>query len=264
MMKNLPIGIQSFEDLRSNDYLYVDKTENIYRLITKGKIYFLSRPRRFGKSLLISTLDAIFSGRKDLFEGLWIYDKWDWTQQFPVIRIDWTRISHIDPEKMMTSMIGFLKDIAKKYNISLTKETESDCFRELISSLYEKFDKKVVILIDEYDKPVTSHLFDEDLSATIRIVHDFYQVMKGADDYIRFILLTGVSKFSGLSVFSALNNPDDISMNRHYASICGYTQEELENNFSEYIDEAAKQFDWTREEMLEKIRYFYDGYSWDG
>ena len=262
-MKNLPIGTQSFERLREDNLLYVDKTQDIHRLIVNNRMVFLSRPRRFGKSLTVSTLDAVFSGRKELFEGLWIYDKWDWTQQFPVIRIDWTRISHAEPEEMKTSLIGFVQDIAQKYNITLTKETASDCFEQLIRLLHEKTDRKVVILIDEYDKPITSHLFDQRLDPIKTTVHDFYQVMKGADEHIRFVFLTGVSKFSGLSIFSALNNLNDISTNKHYATICGYTQAELESNFSEYIDEAAQEFGWTREKIIALIRRWYDGYSWD-
>ncbi|MDR1455840.1 MAG: AAA family ATPase, partial [Tannerella sp.] len=160
MKRKLPLGIQSFEKLREGNCVYIDKTEDIYRLVTDGSIYFLSRPRRFGKSLLISTLDALFSGRKELFEGLYIYDKWDWTQKYPLIRIDWTNISHAEPEEMKVSLRAYLQDIARKHGISLTRQTPSDCFGELIEQLHEKTGQKAVILIDEYDKPVTSHLFD--------------------------------------------------------------------------------------------------------
>ncbi|MDR1156079.1 MAG: AAA family ATPase, partial [Bacteroidales bacterium] len=134
-MKNLPIGIQSFEDLRSNNYLYVDKTEHIHRLVTTGKIYFLSRPRRFGKSMLISTLDALFSGRKELFEGLYIYDKWDWSKSNPVIRIDWTAIKHGTPEEIENSLSVRLKRLARNYEITLLPKYASDCFTELIEEL---------------------------------------------------------------------------------------------------------------------------------
>jgi hypothetical protein len=132
-MKNLPIGIQSFEDVRKKNYLYVDKTELIHRIITTGKIYFLSRPRRFGKSLLISTMEAIFRGRKELFTGLYIYDNWDWNQQYPVIRIDWTRINHTTPEIMERRLCSYLRNIAQQYEIKLQEETASDCFDELIT-----------------------------------------------------------------------------------------------------------------------------------
>jgi hypothetical protein len=263
-MKKLPIGRQSFEALRTSDCLYVDKTEIIHQLISDGQIYFLARPRRFGKSLLVSTLEAIFKGRKELFEGLYMYDKWDWTQQFPVIRIDWTRINYSTSEKMEVSLCRYLRSIATRYEVALQGTTASDCFDELIALLYDKTGKKVVILIDEYDKPITDNLFEPSLNIIRKAVHDFYQVMKGVDEYLRFVFLTGVSKFSGLSIFSALNNLDDITLQAQYATICGYTQEELESNFPEYIDRAVEYFGMTREYLLGKIRYWYNGYTWDG
>jgi hypothetical protein len=264
-MKNLPIGIQSFEDLRTspNNYIYVDKTEAIYRLVTTGKVYFLSRPRRFGKSMLISTLDALFSGKRNLFDGLYIADKWDWMQCNPVIRIDWTQINHATPDKLDESLVGYLKEVADRYELTLTGSTPPDCFRELIYTLHEKTGRQAVVLIDEYDKPITSHLFDEYLTTIKTSVHDFYQVIKGADEHIRFVFLTGVSKCSGLSIFSALNNLNDITMNKTFSTICGYTQEELESHFSEYIDIAAQEHSWTSEKLLDAVKFFYDGYSWD-
>jgi hypothetical protein len=263
-MKRLPLGIQAFEDIRIKDYLYVDKTETIYRLILEGKIYFLSRPRRFGKSLLVSTLDAIFSGRKDLFNGLYIYDKWDWSRQYPVIRIDWTQIEHSTLGEMKSSLCNYLCRIAKRYQIMLKGDTAIDYFSELIYALRDQTGQNVVILIDEYDKPVTSHLFKPDLKEIRETAHNFYQVMKGADQYIEFIFITGVSKFSGLSIFSALNNTTDITIDEQFASICGYTQSELESNFSDYIDKAAERLKMTRERVLELIQYWYNGYTWDG
>ncbi|MDR1155849.1 MAG: AAA family ATPase [Bacteroidales bacterium] len=263
-MKKLPIGIQSFEKLRSKDCLYVDKTKIIHKLILSGDIYFLSRPRRFGKSLLISTMEALFKGQKELFEGLYVDDKWDWSQQYPVIRIDWTLIDHSTPEKMGINMIGYLEEIARNFQITLTSESAPDCFRKLIRTLHAQTGKRVVVLIDEYDKPITSHLFDDQLSSIRTAVHDFYQVMSGADEYLRFVFMTGVSKFSGLSVFSALNNLKDITLDRKYASICGYTQEELESNFSEHIDSAAEYLKMTGAEVMGGIRYWYNGYTWDG
>jgi hypothetical protein len=232
-------------------------------MITGGRIYFLSRPRRFGKSLLVSTLEAIFLGKKDLFEGLYIYDKWEW-ETYPVIKIDWTGINHSMPEKMEKSLVLYLDEIAQNYRITLKAESAVDYFRKLIAALREKTGKKVVILIDEYDKPVTAHLTDGHLEAIKTNVHDFYQVMKSADEYLHLVFLTCVSKFSGLSIFSALNNPQDITLRGEYAAICGYTQEELESNFSEYIDRAAERFKKTREELLAQIRYWYNGYTWDG
>ncbi|MDR0700689.1 MAG: ATP-binding protein [Tannerella sp.] len=263
-MKRLPIGTQSFENLRKNDCVYVDKTEVIHRIISEGRIYFLSRPRRFGKSLLISTLEMIFRGREELFEGLYIYDKWDWSQQFPVVKIDWTLIDHSTPEKIENSLVFHMKEVARSYQIALGAESAINCFGELIESLHNKTGKQVVVLIDEYDKPITSHLFDSYLKPVRTAVHDFYQVMKGADEHLRFVFLTGVSKFSGLSIFSALNNLDDITLHEQYAAVCGYTQEELESNFSEHIDVVTTHLNMTREYLLDRIRYWYNGYTWDG
>ncbi|MDR1221400.1 MAG: AAA family ATPase, partial [Tannerella sp.] len=262
-MQQLGIDTQSFEKLRSRNCLYVDKTEDIYRMITGGRIYFLSRPRRFGKSLLVSTLEALFKGKKDLFKGLYIYDKWDW-KEYPVIKIDWAGINHSTPEEMEKSLMYHLKKNAQSYGITLIADSAIDCFSNLIEALHEKTGKDAVILIDEYDKPITAHLSDSHLTAIRTKVHDFYQIMKSSDEYLQFVFLTGVSKFSGLSIFSALNNPRDITLHEQYATICGYTQEELESNFSEYIDRAAEYLEITREHLLEQIRYWYNGYTWDG
>jgi hypothetical protein len=264
-MKNLPIGIQSFEDLRTspNDYIYVDKTEHICNAVTTGKVIFLSRPRRFGKSLFLSTLEAAFKGKKELFKGLWIENRWDWSITYPVIRIDWTLISYSTPEVMKCSLCHYFQRIAKEYGISLSEGTPEDCFGELIISLQKKTNQKVVILIDEYDKPITDNLFEPDFQKIRKGVHDLYQVMKGSDENIRFIFITGVSKFSGLSVFSALNNPNDISLNPKYSTICGYTQAELESYFVEYIDNIAQLYKWSREDAVKAVRHWYDGYSFD-
>jgi hypothetical protein len=261
-MKNLPIGIQSFEGLRRDEYIYVDKTEYVYDLGSRKGVFFLSRPRRFGKSLFLSTLEAAFKGKKELFKGLWIEDRWDWSITYPVIRIDWTLISYSTPEVMKCRLCHYFQRIAKEYGISLSGGTPEDCFSELISSLYDATKQKVVILIDEYDKPITDNLFEPDFQKVRKGVHDLYQVMKGSDENIRFIFITGVSKFSGLSVFSALNNPQDISLNPKYTTICGYTQAELENYFAEYIDNAAANYNCSHDRMIEAIAHWYNGYSW--
>jgi hypothetical protein len=153
-MKKLPIGIQSFSKLREGDYLYVDKTEYIHRIVTGGNIYFLSRPRRFGKSLLISTMSELFNGNKELFEGLYIYDKWDWTQQYPAIRIDWTNVRHSSKEEMEKSMSFYLRLQAENYGVQLFSEFADECFKELIIKLNQTTGQKVVVLIDEYDVPI--------------------------------------------------------------------------------------------------------------
>ncbi|MDR0763584.1 MAG: ATP-binding protein [Bacteroidales bacterium] len=265
-MQKLPIGVQTFEILRQEDYLYVDKTQQIYNLVSLGRIYFLSRPRRFGKSLLISTMEALFKGKQELFNGLWIYDKWDWTQQYPVIRIDWTNIKRTSKEEMEISTLGMLQDIAEMHNVTLTKKYASDAFSELIKRVSQKIGKRVVVLVDEYDAPILDSIgtSQENITQIKRWLHDFYVILKASDEYLKFLFLTGVSRFSGLSIFSGLNNPDDITLDERHATICGYTQSELEKNFDEYIVDAAKHLDVTKEEILEDIRNWYSGYTWDG
>ncbi|MDR2627485.1 MAG: AAA family ATPase, partial [Dysgonamonadaceae bacterium] len=267
-MKNLPVGIQSFEDLRTSpqNYLYVDKTEHIYRLITTGKLYFLSRPRRFGKSLLINTFGELFKGNKNLFEGLYIHDKWDWNTKYPVIRIDWSDIKHGTPEEIEKDLSDFLKLKAKDYDITLTREYASSRLAELIEYLHRKTGEKVVVLIDEYDVPILDAMgkSSEELKNIKDSLHNIYKILKSADNHLRFIFMTGVSKFAGLSVFSALNNLDDISLWTDYSTICGITQAELESNFSEHIDAMAAHQGKSRSKLLEDIRLHYNGYSWDG
>ncbi|MDR2557073.1 MAG: ATP-binding protein [Bacteroidales bacterium] len=265
-MQKLPIGIQTFEILRQDGYLYVDKTEQIYNLTNSGRIYFLSRPRRFGKSLLISTMDALFTGKKELFNGLWIYDKWDWSQQYPVIHIDWTNIEHLSREEMERDLSDTVTAMAARYQIELSRGFASSMFSELIEQLYQKTGKKVVILIDEYDAPILDSMgkSTENIAQIKEWLHNFYKRLKATDQYLKFLFLTGVSRFSGLSVFSGLNNPDDITIKEKYAAVCGYTQSELENNFAEYIDETSQQLSFTKDYLLEKIRYWYNGYTWDG
>ncbi|MDR1981701.1 MAG: AAA family ATPase, partial [Tannerellaceae bacterium] len=197
-MKRLPIGIQSFVDLRNNDYLYADKTEEIHRLITSGKTFFLSRPRRFGKSLLISTLEAIFKGDKALFEGLYIYDRIDWTRHHPIIKLDWSSLKHSTAEEMERSMFSFLQRIAQSYQITLTSKYASDCFDELITCLHHTTGEQAVILVDEYDMPILDAM-NAPVERTEEIrqyLQSFYKILKATDEHLRFVFLTGVSKFA--------------------------------------------------------------------
>jgi hypothetical protein len=213
----------------------------------------------------VSTLDALFSGRKELFEGLFIYDKWDWTKKYPVIRLDFGGLAFKTPDELEQSLAFFVKSTAKRYNVSLSDAPYKVQFGELIENLHDSTGEQVVVLVDEYDKPIIDHLSNkEKLKANKDILHDFYPALKAADDHIQFIFLTGVSKFSGLSIFSALNNPSDITLNRKYSTICGYTQEELEYYFTDYIDEIAECERMSRNELLEAIKFWYNGYSWDG
>ncbi|MDR2775153.1 MAG: AAA family ATPase, partial [Tannerella sp.] len=202
-MEKLPIGIQSFEKLREGKYLYVDKTKEIYQLITSGNAFFLSRPRRFGKSLLVSTMEAVFRGKKELFEGLYIYDRWDWSQQSPVIRLDFGGLSYTSGEELKTSLTDFVEATARTCQLTLDRKALSDKFMELLEKLHRLTGQKAVVLVDEYDKPITDYLSDlETAEATRQILHGFYQVLKAADEHLRFIFLTGVSKFAKVSIFS--------------------------------------------------------------
>ncbi len=265
MLQKLPIGIQSFANLRKDDCLYVDKTENIHRLITSGRVFFLSRPRRFGKSLLVSTMEEIFKGNKALFTGLWIENNWDWTVINPVIRIDFGGMAFDTPEALVRSLMASLKEVAQTYEIVLEAEDVAYRFRELIHKLHQSQKQQVVVLVDEYDKPIIDHLSDLTKADKMRtILHDFYQVMKAADEHLRFVFLTGVSKFSKVSIFSGLNNLRDITMDARFATICGYTQAELEFYFDPYIEQMSQKEKLTKQQTIEKIKYWYDGYSWDG
>ncbi|GHT52913.1 ATPase AAA [Bacteroidia bacterium] len=265
MLQKLPIGIQTFANLRNDDCLYVDKTEIIHRLVTSGRVFFLSRPRRFGKSLLVSTMEAIFKGNKALFKGLWIENNWDWTVKCPVIRIDFGGTSNRDPEALTNSLLGCVNAKATEYNINLEMINLPDRFSELIQKLHQSQKQQVVILIDEYDKPIIDNLSELAIAEANRnILHDFYQVIKAADEHLRFVFLTGVSKFSKVSIFSGLNNLCDITLNAQFAAICGYTQAELESYFDAYIEQLAQKEGYTKLEAIEDIKHWYDGYSWDG
>jgi hypothetical protein len=264
-MKALPIGIQSFANLRERDYLYVDKTKDIHRLITTGDVYFLSRPRRFGKSLLVSTLEAVFKGSKELFEGLYIYDHWDWSQQHPVVRLDWSVIKHASAEELERGLLGFINKIAANHQLRLTMEYATERFDELLGELHRQTGRKVVVLVDEYDMPILEKLnAPSEIDAIQDYLQSFYKALKASGEHLRFVFLTGVSKFAGVSLFSGLNNLRDISLSDEFAVICGYTQQELEHYFSEHICRLAEKYALTNEALLEEIRTWYNGYSWDG
>jgi len=260
-MKNLPISLQELSELVRTNCIYVDKTEHIYRMITKGKAYFLSRPRRFGKSLLISTLHEIFNGNKELFTGLWIYDKINWDKH-PVIHLDFSDIYNIN-EPLGFSICQKLDKIANKNQLQLASNDEKSKMRELIEKL--SVEKQVVILVDEYDKPIIHHISDLDKAEENRnILKNFYSILKSYDKSIRFLLITGVSKFSQVSIFSDLNHLDDISLSNHFSKMLGYTQAELEHYFGEYIEQVNQVYSEIYPDILLAIKEWYDGYSWDG
>jgi hypothetical protein len=267
-MKHLPLDIQTFKILRERNCLYVDKTEVIYRLTTSAsRLHFLSRPRRFGKSLMISTLKSLFEGDKDLFEGLYIYDQWDWSKKRPVIRLDWSSGSHRSFEDIVDSISFQLETNAADYGLTLPPAQPARQFSELIRALHRKTGENVVLLIDEYDSPIldTMGQTTSDLLQQVRILlHDFYKTVKASDDCLHFVFITGISKFSGLSLFSAMNNLRDITFNPDYASICGYTQHELDSNFAEHIEAMLPNVNMTKEKLVSLIKKHYNGYSWDG
>jgi hypothetical protein len=262
-MKKLPIGIQTFSEIIRENYLYVDKTPLIAALISSGKYLFLSRPRRFGKSLLVSTLKEIFSGNQELFRGLFIYDKLDW-KAYPVIQIDFSAISYYNDEVFRKSLLSFLNAVAQDFQIVLTAEFLKERFAELIRKLSEQTQSKIVILVDEYDKPIVDYTDHLDQAVKNReILREFYSVLKSADVYLRFVFLTGVSKFSRVSIFSGLNNLEDITLSPRFATLTGYTQAELERDFAEYVHQFCEQDGLAKEELLGRIRRWYNGYSWN-
>ncbi|KZX15425.1 putative AAA-ATPase [Methanobrevibacter filiformis] len=237
----------------------------MYELVKTGKTYFLSRPRRFGKSLLVSTLKEIFQGNKKLFKDLYIYDKWDWTKSYPVIHLDLGEINHENPDNLEVSLDFYLDMVAEEYSITLKAPNESMKFAELIKKLHKSFNQKVVVLIDEHDKPMIDNMDDLKIAdANRKVLRSFYEILKSNDEHLRFVLITGVSKFAITSIFSGLNNPIDITLDPSFSNICGYTHTDLEDYFKEYIEKLARNESLDYAETLDKINYWYDGYSWDG
>ena len=260
---NYPIGIQTFKDLRTDDFAYVDKTALVYRLVSRGKCYFLSRPRRFGKSLLLSTLKTYFQGKKEEFEGLAISKLEKEWKQYPVLHLDLSAEQYNTKEALISRLNTHLERWEKQYCCeNYSSLTTAARFERVITEAAARSpQKKVVILIDEYDKPLLEAIGKPELQEEYRqILKAFYSNIKSCDEYIRFAVLTGVTKFSHLSIFSGLNNLRDISLDPQYAAICGFTQQELETTFSESIDEFADAMKVSRTEMLELLRKNYDGY----
>lgn len=262
MLKKLPIGIQDFRELRERSYIYVDKTDVLHKLITQGKYYFISRPRRFGKSLMISTLAEIYEGSRELFEGLYIYDLIEWKKR-PVIRIDFTSGSFKD--STLSNLISNMIDKhAGKYGVTLAGDDNRGRFGELIEKLHLKTGEKVALLIDEYDKPITDFLENIEKAVENRdILRDFYGVIKPMDPHLEFVILTGVSKFSKVSIFSELNNLYDITTHNDYGTIIGMTKEEIDESFKDYKKVASTALSISVEELDRQMEFWYDGYSWN-
>lgn len=269
MKRKLPIGIQDFVKIRQDGFFYVDKTARIHELITgSGTVIFLSRPRRFGKSLLCSTLAAIFEGRRELFqatsdrEALAIDSlDWEW-KKHPVIRIDLSPGDYTQGiDELFVTLDRAIESCARKYQVPFEGRTSGDRFARLIENLYNKLKEKVVVIIDEYDNPLLSTIDNTGLCMAMRnILKGFYTVLKSSDEYLKFVFLTGVTKFSKMSIFSGLNNLSDISLDSRYAEICGITQEELEWDFNPEIEDIVQIKGGNRKDYLDKLRRYYNGY----
>ena len=256
-----PIGIQSFEEIRSGGYVYVDKTALIYKLTSTGKYYFLSRPRRFGKSLLVSTMEAYFSGRKELFEGLAMASlEKDWVS-YPVLHLDLTGAAYLSVDELYSKLNSFLSKYEERYEIRTGEHVASVRFDNIIDAAYRKTGQKVVILIDEYEKPIIDNIDNPELMEQFRReLQGFYSVIKGKDNAIRFAFLTGVTKLGKMSIFSGLNNLNDISMDARYADICGISEQELKSYFNESVKTLAEMNELSEEECYKKLASMYDGY----
>ncbi|XGA79853.1 AAA family ATPase [Halomonas sp. CH40] len=254
--QTLPIGIQSFEKLRKGHYYYVDKTPLIHHIAETGGYYFLSRPRRFGKSLLLDTLGCLFEGREALFEGLYIHDKWNWQTHCPVVRISFSN-GVVNSREDLDANIRFqLQQQRNRLGIdSAPPERIADDFASLLESTHRAHDQRVTVLIDEYDKPILDNLLNPELARELREgLKNLYSVLKDADPHLHFVLLTGVSKFSKVSLFSGLNNLRDITLSPDYAAICGYTDHDIDTVFAPELPGLDR----------EEIRRWYNGYRWGG
>ena len=261
ILRKLPIGIQTFEKLREGDYLYVDKTALVWRIASTETPYFLSRPRRFGKSLLLSTFEAYFEGKKGLFEGLVIADMEKEWKTYPVFHLDLNAEKYDSPQALVEILSRQLTQWELKYGKGEDEETLSGRFAGVIRRACEQTGKRVVVLVDEYDKPLLQSFDNEKLQEEYRLMlKAFYGVLKSADRYLRFVFLTGVTKFSQVSVFSDLNQLNDISMDWQFATLCGITREELATNFVPEIEAFGKKNNWSFVEVVERMERNYDGY----
>ena len=265
-LKKCPLGIQTFSEVREGDYIYIDKTNMVYRMTQSFKYVFLSRPRRFGKSLLASTLHSYFAGKKELFKGLAIEKlETEWTEH-PVLHFDMSTAKHMDKETLEQELNGKLSDYEEIYGKSKTGKTKlNQRLESLIVNAYAQTGRKVVVIIDEYDAPLLDVVHEDELLPQLRqVMRNFYSPLKACDPFLRFVFLTGITKFSQMSIFSELNNLTNISMDSEYAGICGITEEELTGQLSDYVDSIADNQGKTHEEVLQQLKQNYDGYhfSW--
>jgi len=269
-VQKYPIGIQNFQKLRQEGFVYVDKTRWIYELTQQAGYYFLSRPRRFGKSLLVSTLQALYEGRKELFDGLWIAGRWDFSLTNPIVAIYFNTLQ-LKGNPLDVILQGVIRQHAQDYQITLDRDLSGIVnqsgflFQELIQKLHAKTGRKVVVLIDEYDKPIVDYLEDIPTAEANRdLLKSFYGILKPADEHLQLVLLTGVSRFSKVSVFSDLNNLNDISIDRGFSSMLGITQTELETTFRNEISRIAEDKNLNPDQLLAEVRHWYNGYGWLG
>ena len=264
-LKKLPIGIQTFRKIIENDFVYIDKTKYLYDLIKSASIYFISRPRRFGKSLLVSTLAELFDGNKELFKDTWIY-KTDYNfEKYPVITLDMSSLSLLSHESFKKDLNLKIQNIAAEFKIDVNPEdTEKFKFSKILQDLRKKTGKQVVVLIDEYDKPLVDFLHQpDDLKNNHALLRDFYSTLKSCEKDLRFLLLTGVSKFSKTSIFSGLNNLNDITLTSRYAAMLGYTQDEMKNYFNDHVKEFSKQKKITEKTVWSDLKKWYNGYCFN-
>ena len=264
-LKQLPVGIQTFEKIIAQNCLYVDKTAYIHKMLKVSNYIFLSRPRRFGKSLLVSTLQSYFEGRKDLFKGLYIEQvEKEWTE-YPVLRLSLASSKHMEKEQLEDYLLHILEEHERRFGISANHSEPNIRLMNLITSVYEKTGKQVVILIDEYDAPLLDVLHEKEKLPVLRqVMRNFYSPLKDADPYLKFVFLTGITKFSQLSIFSELNNLKNISMLPEFAAICGFSIEEVKTQMADYLEDYAATKNLNKDEALEALRVQYDGYhfSW--
>ena len=253
--RKLPIGIQTFRKLREGDYYYVDKTGLLGRLVDGGTHYFLSRPRRFGKSLLVDTLKELFEGNRPLFEGLAIHDRWDWTASNPVVRLDFGGGDFGNPEHLPQAALAQLDAAGEDAGVATRYDIASLRFQDLLKTLHLRTGRRVVVLVDEYDKPILDTLEMREVARANRdFLRGLYGTIKSSDAHVRFTLLTGVSKFSKVSLFSGLNNLQDITLDPRYATICGYAEADLDAVFAPELPGLDRN----------RVRDWYDGYGWAG
>ncbi|MDR3291531.1 MAG: AAA family ATPase [Methanobrevibacter sp.] len=263
----LSLGIANFSSLIEQNKIYVDKTRFIKKMLDHGETYyFLSRPRRFGKTLMVSTLESFFQGKKELFKHTYIYDKWDWNEKYPVIHLNMSEETNTSPEKLRKSIVDTLNIISEEKEIEIKKDLLLEKkFSQLIKLLYKSGGKKVVVLIDEYDAPIIDNINNTSLADENReIVQNFYNILKTSEEYIKFVFVTGISKFTKTSIFSKFNNLTELTLDDDYSTICGISHDELKEYYSDHIQVMADKNNYTYEETLERIDFFYDGYSWDG